>query len=220
MSASAKTKRRTLYAASVLLAAGAAGVAGWGWVTGATPSRIDLAAIANTAKPTLPAQTDLVSTSQQIDWARPLQSGFREPVQPQMPPAAPLVVTPKIAPSPRKIQPAAVPILGLRLIGTVVEAGRSLAIASDAQGQLDFRGVGDSFQLEPSGVKLVSIASDSVTVSVDGESTTWRLGEPLAATRSSIDAMLDKQSATPEPRPPVSPLNLEEELRRLNGKSN
>ncbi len=109
-------------------------------------------------------------------WGRSLQHGFRaEASTPVAPPKLPIVeaVVPVVPP------PPATTDLGLRLVGTVLEEGRSMAIAIDGLGTLDFRGEGDLLRLQPDGVRIDKVSRESVLVSYQGQSSTWQMGQSL-----------------------------------------
>ena len=63
---------------------------------------------------------------------------------------------------------------GLRLVGTMLEDGRSLAVFMNASGEIDLKGVGETLELAP-GTRLDRIDPTEVTVSIQGRATTFRL---------------------------------------------
>ena len=214
--------RRTMNrsAAGMVLAAIAVGF--WGW-TSSSSSPIENSEAHVSSKRIRPEQATESSTAPTAShsngdadseiWSRPLQFGFRErsdsvasaTAMSTTVPSAPVVV-PKGTNSKDS---------GLRLVGTVIEQGRSMAIAIDALGRLDFRGVGDFVQLDPQGVRIDSVSDRSVRISFQGKSVDWQMGQSL---RMESDAT----SSEPEmPTPIVLPMRpkrtLEEELEILNG---
>jgi len=154
-------------------------------------------------------------------WSRPLQAGFQI-AQTQFETVPKPLIDP--TPHPAVPQDAVVLDLGLRLVGTVVEQGKSMAIAIDRQGKLDFRGEGDEFQLVPEGVHVDAILIDSIRVSFQGQASTWRLGQSLtidaAASALSAPAVDAAAPAIDAAAPARSrPMSIQEELNSLNGDS-
>ena len=158
-------------------------------------------------------------------WSRPLRSGFQlQTVQ-----TTPSYVAPKPASPPLPSSPfAATTDLGLRLVGTVLEKGESMAIAVDRQGKLDFRKEGESFQLMPEGVRVENVSVDSIRVSYQGQDSTWKLGESLAIRSENAvnpepsQSMVVPPASTPTVNTPpnviaVPPMSIDEELDSLNG---
>ncbi len=156
-------------------------------------------------------------------WTRKLQSGFvvrssSTIAEPKTPTNVPL---PKVIASPR----SATPDTGLRLVGTVIEKGRSMAIAIDRVGKLDFCPEGQSIQLDPEGVRVESVDKDSVHVSFRGQASTWLMGQVLrfesdVGSEATAMPMQDPNSKQTRPEPKLSPEEeLVEELERINGDS-
>ena len=58
--------------------------------------------------------------------------------------------------------------LEFRLMGIVLEAGKSQAIVTDANRQIDIRGRGESLELDPQGAIVKAIREDSILISIDG----------------------------------------------------
>jgi len=55
-----------------------------------------------------------------------------------------------------------------KLVATVIEAGRNVAIISDARGRTDLKGVGEKLQLLPSGASVHEIQPNQVTIEFQG----------------------------------------------------
>jgi len=53
-------------------------------------------------------------------------------------------------------------------MGIVLEAGKSQAIVTDANRQIDIRGRGESLELDPQGAIVKAIREDSILISIDG----------------------------------------------------
>jgi hypothetical protein len=156
-----------------------------------------------------PVATDVTAESDL--WSRPLQRGFRAKAMVKVtPPVAPVIAAAQVA----SVAPQVVPDLGIRLVGTVMESGRSLAIVIDRQGKLDFRSEGDSLQLEPTGIRVESVSNDSVRVTFQGQSSTWMLGQWLSFAGESAAS----SQATPVlPVVPQRPkMSVEQELELIN----
>ncbi len=65
--------------------------------------------------------------------------------------------------------------LGLRLIGTLLESGKSLAMLADADGNIHLRGVGETFNLESGIVEVDRIELQQVTLSIDDRTLTLKM---------------------------------------------
>ncbi|MGB7344299.1 MAG: hypothetical protein WBD20_08805 [Pirellulaceae bacterium] len=78
--------------------------------------------------------------------------------------------------------------LGVRLVGTIIEPGSNLAIASDREGQLSFRSEGQRFQLQPKGLLIESIDDAGVWVRYKGQRIQWAVGENLNWSNSIANA--------------------------------
>jgi hypothetical protein len=144
-------------------------------------------------------------------WTRPLQFGFRErlPPKPLPAPAEMPRSTPATVHTPIHVD------LGLRLVGTVIEEGRSTLIAIDRLGKLDFRKQGDTLELEPNGVHIESIANGSARVTYQGQSLDWYLGQSLSVAPSG--ASIPQQPTPPSMLPtPRTKMSVEEELEMIN----
>ncbi|TWT82572.1 hypothetical protein CA13_40350 [Planctomycetes bacterium CA13] len=127
-------------------------------------------------------------------WSRSLQGKLlsaKPPARPVAPTPPRIIVKPNVVP--------AVPIrtdTGIRLVGTVVEPGRSLAIATDRQGQFAFQGVGERLRLLPKGVLVESIDSAGVWVKYKGQRIQLVVGENLMLNSESkvMDRSQDRAS--------------------------
>ena len=63
---------------------------------------------------------------------------------------------------------------GLRLVGTMLEDGRSMAVFTDASGKIELKGVGEALELSP-GTRVDRIELTQVTISEQGRPTVLRL---------------------------------------------
>ena len=93
--------------------------------------------------------------------------------------------TPKQAPPPRqepkpKLRPTLPPKqprptdAGLRVIGTVIESGKSLAIFADTNGSIQLRGEGDSIETSTGSAKIDRIELRQVSISFEDETLTLK----------------------------------------------
>jgi len=165
----------------------AVGVGFWGWIASRkiSPTLGTLTESNTVRRPSGLAKSGPDAASQSSDkailnsklWTRNLQSGFRANRVDSV-----VENTNFIKPAPALPLPAPVlqlPDMGLRLVGTVIEKGRSMAIAIDRGGKLDFCREGTSLQLDPEGVRIESVFTDSVLVSFQGEKANWQMGQAL-----------------------------------------
>ena len=214
--------------ASILVAAIGVGV--WGWFADgrlAEPSTRSNShinkplAVSSTEGSVSPNRSSKESTSTSGIWSRKLQSGFIAKL-------SPTIAEPKTlsnVPLPNAIAPrSTAPDAGLRLVGTVIEKGRSMAIAIDRAGKLDFCPEGNSIQLEPEGVRIESVDTDSVRVSFRGQSTTWLMGQMLrfesdVGLEATAMPMQDSNSGPMSAKPKLSFEELEIQLEQVNGGS-
>ena len=58
----------------------------------------------------------------------------------------------------------------VELLATVIDPVRTVAIISDARGRTDLKGVGETLELMPSGLRIEKIEADRVTLSLRGQS--------------------------------------------------
>lgn len=204
----------------------AIGVVVWGWIADGRiaeqqlkgESRINHSRTVPVA-PGSGSQSEISKESKGLSdiWSRRLQSGFRakstQPIAELMMPAK--VSVQNAMASTRSTRAD----IGLRLVGTVIEKGRSMAIAIDRLGKLDFCYEGNSIQLEPEGVRVESIDADFVRVSFQGKSSTWLMGQSLRFESDVGDetVVLPTDAAESIPLRTMPKLNIEEELDRING---
>ena len=153
-----------------------------------------------------------------FEWVRPLQYGFRSPVE-----ANTAMVEAPIDPEPDPAMQLAQPTapsrdFGLRLVGTVIEPNRSTAIVMDQIGNLDFCLEQQSIQLEPSGIVVSRISDAFIEVDVQGTLHKWTLGQSLTI-GSSASPVSQPYKPSPAKVDGVAPapVNLDDELERLNG---
>ena len=88
------------------------------------------------------------------------------PTPPQRPPKVRPVSRPKPTPPPR---------LNLTLVGTIIDPDQSLAIVADADGNFDVKGVGDSLELQPAGVRIGQIKAEVITLQYQGNESSIRI---------------------------------------------
>ena len=93
----------------------------------------------------------------------------RKPVTPKPKPSRPVVRKPRIP------KPPPEPIV--RLLGTVIEEGRSMAILSDQAGQIDVKPTGETLELKPNGMVVEAIEDDTVSLRFNGRLLSRRVGE-------------------------------------------
>jgi hypothetical protein len=186
---SKKRPQRTMNLIAAGVISAAALVGGWGWFSHwqEAPQLDKLSNSANNATAITSKSTGKfagnVESNAQVGsvlasdiWGRSLQNGFRAEAPTTIaPPKPPIVeaVAPAVSP------PPAISDLGLRLVGTILEEGRSMAIAIDGSGTLDFRGEGDLLRLQPDGIRIDKVSKESVLVSYQGKSSTWQMGQSL-----------------------------------------
>lgn len=104
-------------------------------------------------------------------WSRPLLGPLVDPLPPPVvSPPEPTVVTPLV---PR--EPTRTP-LDVRLVGTILEAGRSMALLADSSGRIHLKRSGETIEL-PAGdtIEVGDILVDQVTVTRRGESVSLTL---------------------------------------------
>ncbi|MEM1224460.1 MAG: hypothetical protein AAGJ40_02120 [Planctomycetota bacterium] len=169
-SVSESSARRWLNVSSVVVGSlGLLGAAWWGRPLGLSLSTAQ--PVRMLAAPT--TDSNSVTAVEDSIWRRSLRGGFRAVPQVSSRTPPPRTDVRRPAPSPTRAN------IGIRLVGTIVEPGRSIAIATDRTGRLAFHGEGESLALQPPGVTLHRITSDDVTVSFEGETLTMRVGELL-----------------------------------------
>ncbi len=165
------TQQRLLYVLAACLVLGTCGAGYWATadVTVSTrPRPMGPSAIGNGAKDS--ARNDAID-------APTLATKLRGPLYDapkQTTPPKPVVVQPRVQAPPPK------PKLKLTLVGTIINGPQSLAIVSDESGKFDIKGVGESLELEPTGVEISTIGSEKIVVDYDGDQTTIRLSKEAA----------------------------------------
>lgn len=98
-----------------------------------------------------------------------LAMSLRDPLEDPKP------VPPRREPPPRVVpprKPPAAPKLNLTLLATIIDSQKSLAIIADASAMFEVKGVGESLELSPPGVSIVSIESGQVTLAHNGKEST------------------------------------------------
>jgi len=145
-------------------------------------------------------------------WTRSLQNGFRIPKTIEK-----LATEARVATAVQKADSSEMAMtedLGLRLVGTVIEEGRSMAIVIDKQGRLDFRSVGETLQLVPEGVKIESVSANLVNASYKGLICSWALGQSLKLnSRNGVD---ESKKPAPTALKPIPKMSIDEELDQIN----
>ena len=104
----------------------------------------------------------------EIDLARSLRGPLYDPPPPP-------IAAPQVRPTPRPKPTPTLPPLNLTLVGTIIDSEQSLAIIADAAGNFDVKGVGDSLELTPAGVRIGQIESEVITLEYQGRESTIRL---------------------------------------------
>ena len=99
-----------------------------------------------------------------------------------------------------------------------------MAIVVDLLGKLDFCAEGAELQLDPPGIRVDSIATDSISVSLQGRSLNWLMGHSLRfetfvqPTESSDTQSSDTGTPNPRELPSTKPkMSIEDELELING---
>ena len=163
----AAAQQRLLYALAALCLTGAAGTVFW------AASGIDSVSLEYDprvlADETLdPESAERESAVAAVDLTRRLRAPLYDP-PPQPPKAKPVV---KRSPAP---QPPPKPKLELTLVGTIIDAKERLAIIVDADGNFDVKGVGESLELQPPGVRIDQIEAEHISLQFQGSESTLRL---------------------------------------------
>lgn len=160
---------------SLLLMAAASGVLWWGWQSPTGKGTEAQAKSSQTNETPEAVNTRGVAIADFSSvWDRPLRGPLYDP-----PPATPKpVAKPKpVVRTPPKPKTPPPPKLDIRLVGTILESGHSMAIAADATGKVDVKSSGQVLDLEPVGVRIEEIAADTVTVSYNGQTSTLKLSK-------------------------------------------
>ena len=159
------TQRRCLSTISGVLLVGTVAAIAWSFSTIDTSSPLTDAGRKERAEPAKPANVDVPPLDQRIA-SRSLRGPLYDPPPPQ--------ARPKPEPVPAAAPPRQ-PQLDLTLVGTIIEENESVAILSDASGQFDIKGIGESLELVPAGVTVESIESEQVTLQYQGHQSTIQL---------------------------------------------
>lgn len=75
----------------------------------------------------------------------------------------------------QQVTNVAIKRIRIKLVGTILETGRSKAIFVGPDGKIDLKGVGQNLELTPKGVRVEHIELASVTLSFQGETLTLPL---------------------------------------------
>jgi len=224
---SIKSINRSLNLAACGMISIAVCVGAWGWLSGdrLTTQPLDATRAVRAPLTSVDKNPEAKAIADDLIvseiWSRPLRGGFRTktPTRPDSVKPPVVVVPPAVNQRPNVTRTD----LGLRLVGTVLEGGNSMAIAIDRQGKLDFRKEGELFDLIPEGVRVESVLVDSIRVTYQGQDATWRLGESLTlneSDRSGAHSQPAPAITEPEKSSPLVPtrrMTLEEELDFING---
>lgn len=159
-----RTVRQILNAATALCGVGIACVVVWAMTEPSLPEsekpRLQRLTATN-------ATTDgsVVSARQlQVVAQRRLQGPLKDPAPPQK--------TARPKPSGRPAPPFNPRV---ELLATVIDSANTIAIIADARGRTDLKGVGETLQLMPSGLKVEEIQPGQVTLSLRGRSIDLKL---------------------------------------------
>ena len=126
-----------------------------------------------------------------------LRLALQKPLyEPPPPPPRPVKPVAKPVTVPRSIKPKK-PKLDWSLAGTIIEAKRSVAILTDATGKTDVREAGEVVDLDPPGVLVRKIDSDTVTLEIDGDRTTLQLDRKRRAGGGAKNGRPDRGSRGP-----------------------
>ena len=158
-SMSITTQRNALIALTILLLAAASAAVAWSFssLSGFTKTASDQ---------TLPrafVPVPEVNPEPNLDAAtisRSLRGPLYDPPPPKPKPKPEPRPTPEPVPPPEPPPPR----LEFTLVGTIIEAGQSLAMIEDADGNFDVKGEGESLELTPTGITVRSVASEEVTL--------------------------------------------------------
>ncbi|MEE2936424.1 MAG: type II secretion system protein N [Planctomycetota bacterium] len=153
------TQRNALIALTILLLAAASAAVAWSFssLSGFTKTATDQ---------TLPrafVPVPEVNPEPNLDAAtisRSLRGPLYDPPPPKPKPKPEPRPTPEPVPPPEPPPPR----LEFTLVGTIIEAGQSLAMIEDADGNFDVKGEGESLELTPTGITVRSVASEEVTL--------------------------------------------------------
>lgn len=152
-----RTTRRLLHVLSAVSIAGAVALVVWGLIP-PRPPVVRPPRLAGLKAVDAAVRTDGVTREQLASvWSKSLQADLK-------PPKAPEVVRtqPKPPPPPRPVNPR------VELLATVLDTDKPVAFLTDARGQTDFKGVGETLNLLPAGLTVESIQADQVTLKLRG----------------------------------------------------
>ena len=194
-------------AASCVLAAVA--LVAWAWDVDASSGAA--VALARTVPPPEASQPSRALDPGSPTWRTTLRRPLVDP--PPRPVEPPPVAMPKPKPkpvakrrpvvkraAPKPIAKPALPPLGFELVGTILEADRAVAIVSDASGAIDLRKPGETFELDPPGVRLDDVTATAARVRLGNRRETLVLANAAVAT----DSAAMSEAAAP-PRPAAGP---------------
>lgn len=186
------TQRRCLNALTAAMIAGACGGGYW------AVSEIDVKASPSSAGPVVQmAPVPMDSDNQQASNMSIAMRSLRGPLY-DPPPIASRPQTPPPRP-PAPPQPRTPPVarLDVQLVGTIIDADRSVAIVSDASGKLDVKSRGETLELSPAGIIIDAIDSQAVTLTYQGRQSTIQLDR--TATESGGSGMAPPGASPPNP---------------------
>lgn len=184
------TQRRCLNGLTAAMIAGACGGGYW------AVSEIDAGGTTSSARrdATIDASLPVDNDKQKPDSSVAMRS-LRGPLY-DPPPVAPRPPTPAPRPQPPP-QPRTPPVarLDVRLVGTIIDADRSVAIVSDSSGKLDVKSRGETLELSPAGITIDAIDSQAVTLTYQGRQSTIQLDRvPTASGASGMASPGESQS--------------------------
>ncbi|MCC9599468.1 hypothetical protein LOC67_02765 [Stieleria sp. JC731] len=117
-----------------------------------------------------------------VDLALAIQKPLYDPPKVVAKPSAPARVVQKPV-----VRPPAKPKLDWTLIGTIIEPNKRVAIISDASGKTVIRSEGEAVALSPTGARVASIASNKVTLEIDGQQASLKLRKASPTSDSDSD---------------------------------
>jgi len=124
-------------------------------------------------KRTKPNTTQLVGSPPLKDFAKLWQIELRRPLYDPPPPPKVVKQNKKDPLKKRRRKNDADPA-GMRLVGTMLESGRSIAIFTDSSGKVDLKGEGEQLDLSP-GATVDRIELTQVTIFERGRATVMKL---------------------------------------------
>jgi hypothetical protein len=160
-------QQRLLYAIAGSFLLGTTGAVYWS-TSAIAPAAVTVDRRANSPAVTGREPAPTPAAGADDDLLRSLRAPLYDP--PPTPPTAPTNARP--VPRPKPTPP---PRLNLTLVGTIIDPDQSLAIIADADGNFDVKGVGDSLELKPAGVRIGQIESEAITLQYQGKESTIRL---------------------------------------------